>query len=275
MSATSVEIKATYADNKPLKILGDLIAKREKYLKGETTENAVTATAINVVKSLRAETVVAPLEARDDMIKVELVATNGAGWRGHPARRKATPDGKWDRTIRPVNLMYNLTGEGHLYKISIVNPNLVPKKSLNKPVYYVLAPNPSVAWKYGVARVTRALKKEAGMSRYAVQMSMAKIYDRSGGEAVRPFNGNSRQMLMARGAVTITRQGNGFSNGKFGLSFVDSLRYSLLALKHGPAALGMALMKAANSTAAIINKMGNVPLGKEIPTPFPEIKGKR
>ena len=46
---SSVSISATFADNKPLSVLNDLIAKRERFLRGETTEMAVRATAINVL----------------------------------------------------------------------------------------------------------------------------------------------------------------------------------------------------------------------------------
>lgn len=273
MAASSVQISAQFAANKPLEVLGDLIAKREKYLKGETTENAVTATTMQVVRSLAAETTVAPRKATPDMFELQLVAANAAGWRyvqGKGRRRSPVIGGHWQRAIRPVNWMYGHEGEGNLYRVKILNPNLTPKKSLNKPVYFVLAPDTATAEKFGLMLMNRALAKEAGMAKYAISASTAKIYDRPNAAPVKPPSG-SGAFQKAKNAVTVTKAGSGFDGGQFMIEYFDALRYSMSALKGSYSSLDMALKKAANSTAAIINKMGNVPLGEEIPTPFPEI----
>lgn len=50
-----VNVSATYGSGKPLSALADLIEKRMKWLR-ETPRDAVVATAINVLKSIRAQT---------------------------------------------------------------------------------------------------------------------------------------------------------------------------------------------------------------------------
>lgn len=54
--ASSIDIKATWANGKTLDELSKAIQNRIQYLKGETTEKAVTATCLTVLRSIRAAT---------------------------------------------------------------------------------------------------------------------------------------------------------------------------------------------------------------------------
>ena len=258
-------ITGTCLDGKPLEVLGDLVAKRQQYLR-ETTEQAVTATAINVVTSLRSATKKAPLKAKDDMFSVELVAPGG--WRGARGarRRVALRAGHEIRDVHPVNAMYQLKGGGDLYKITILNEKIRPSISLNKPYYYVLAPTAKVATDYARARVTRALRKESGMAKYALGIAQAKTSNR-------PMKSEAptgaKQMQTAYAAAKIDKWGGG---GEFGIRVFDALNYSVSALKGGEATMNEAMQKAANRTAGIINHCAGYRLDAPIPTPFPEAK---
>ena len=264
MATTSVDISID-ADGNSLAVLSDLIAKRAEFLRDETTEKAVTATTINVVTSLKADTKKAPLKAKPEMYRITQIGD--VGWRGPKGsrRRTAIVGDHRVKDVYPVNLMYGLKGAGFLYRIELENPNLTPKISKNKPVYIVMAPNFKVAEDYAKARVSRALGKESGMARYALGMAQARVSDR-------PMQseglGGSHAMQVAAQAANVTKDAK---RDSFSIDVNDELRYSIKALKSGDSALSNAIKKAANRTAAIINKLGTYRLHDPIPTPFPEV----
>lgn len=271
MAASEVNIEAD-ADGKPLSVLSDLIRRRAEVLKNETTEKAVIATTINVVTSIKAETKKAPLKAKPDMFEVRQV---GVGkWRRMAGKSRRIPfvGEVFDDSIHPVNLMRGLRDGGILYRISLTNPNIRPKSSKNAPYYYVLAPTLGVATDYAKARVGRALQKESGMARYALGMAQARASDRpmmSDGSV----NGSHAMQVAAQAAV-VTSGGSGFGQGTYWMEVNDKLRYSTSALRSGDASLDLAIKKAANRTAAIINHMADVPLDQKLETPFPEVAGR-
>lgn len=54
--ANDISIKATWGEKRTLEELSKAIQARTRELKGQTTENAVLATTLTVLKSLRAAT---------------------------------------------------------------------------------------------------------------------------------------------------------------------------------------------------------------------------
>lgn len=279
MATTSVRIDAKFAGDKPMEVLADLISKREKFLKGETTEKAVIATTINVVTSIRAETQKAPIKATTDMFTVKDTGLI-SGWRRDRGSRKSyrcarERGGRWRDDIHPVNLMgpVYIPGEfGHVYEIKPLNDHMDFRMNLNadKKAWFVMCQSPQAAYDYGLARMERYLKKSSGMAKYALGVAQAKLSDRPMSSDVAS---GSRQMQLARSAAQVASAGG---DGKFSMTVDDNLQYSELALVHGPASLDQATMKAANRTAAIINKLASpFALTKNIPTPFPEVAAKK
>lgn len=266
---TEVTIDATYG-GKPLEVLADLVAKREKFLKNETTKNAITATAINVLTSLKPETKAATKTVNSAMYRVELMP-GVAGWRGGKGNHRRTAvaaNGHRVAGVWPVNNMYGLKGDGHLYKITLTNPNLEPRKSKNAPRYFIMAPNMSVAVKFAEARMKRALDRERGLARMALGYAQAKVSTKPMAEkAAASVNAGK---VAATAAIVKTDGGD----GRFSIYIRDDLDYSIPALKRGAESLAAAMMKAANKTTAIINKLGAYRLDEQIPTPFPEVSGK-
>lgn len=268
---TEVTIDATYG-GKPLEVLGDFIAKREKYLKGETTEKATIATAINVLTSIKAETKVAPEKPNSAMFKVEQMS-GFAGWRGGNGNRRRTAigsDGHRVPGVFPVNNMYGLKGDGNLYKITLTNKNLAPVVAKNAPHYFIMAPNMSVAVKFAERIMERALKRERGLARMALGYAQAKVSNKPMSDTAKNIANLGRVIA----TVAEVEMGGSGSSGEFWLRVKDDLNYSVAALKNGGASLEIAMMRAANRTAAIINKIAGYRLDEEIPTPFPEVSRK-
>lgn len=269
MAATSVTFEAHWAGNKPLSVLQDLIAKREQFLKNETTENAVVATAINVLSSLKPQTKVARKEAADGDFEVRWCGESG--WRGGKGNRRRAPivNGHRVKDVFPVNNMYGLNGTGNLYRVTLTNKNIWPKVAKNAPVYYVMAPDATVARKFAVARVNRALKRESGLARGVIGYAQAKASNRPMSDAGAAIV--NKGALIAT-AAKVTTGGDGRGAGSFWFQFEDELNYSMRALKGDVAAIDIAMMKAANRTAGLINHLAGFDLDEQIPTPFPEVK---
>lgn len=95
-------------EGKPLSVLENLIEKRQKLL-GETVKESVIATAITVVKSLRAATKIAPKKAPEGSYLITDTGYVGswerkAGKLHRVARMSSNPKSPKVANIYPVNL---------------------------------------------------------------------------------------------------------------------------------------------------------------------------
>lgn len=284
--ANSIDIKATWANGKTLDELSKAIQERTQYLKGETTENAVTATCLNVLRSIRAATMQLGKKFAIDEGKWDIkIQTTGytSGWaypgKHNPKGRRVIRDGgskaieRDDKGKRVVNVAGGYQGKRiemsiKVYKLSIRNSH-----TNAKPFYETLIIAKSVedVRKFALQRINRRVQQYRGVSKRLLGLLMKKVYAASNV----PSDGPNLPYLDK--LAVVKKQGNGFSSGKFGISVEDNLVDALLAVKGGESGLQTALQKAANSTVGRINSMMDKigSFDEKIPTPFPEIsKGK-
>jgi len=276
MAAAQVTFKAT-ADGKPLEVLQDLVAKRASALR-ETTRDAVTATAINILNSLKSATKVAKVKPHRQSYWIEATNLFG-GFEGH--RKICVRIGSHYGTrsdIRPA-IGFTPGGESVLrsrvYKIIAKNPRMTFARNRNFPnrYWYVLCEHEGQARAYAEGRMERMLRKERGMARYTIGIAQAKVSTR-GSMTSRPSGAKSWQIAHRASQVKIS--GSGFNSGEFGIHFFDALDYSLDALKGGKSAFDLACMKAANKTAGLIHMAYvNRRFGEDCPTPYPEVRSRR
>lgn len=270
-SYTTIEASC---DGRPLKVLSDLIRKRENAL-NETSRDAAVATAINVVTSLKAMTKKAPMKANDKMFfNVRQIPGYRAGWeRVGTSYHRVARDGSGhvDRNI--TRMCRNLVGKAFskgevvgVWGFQLYNENL------NKTVYYCFATDEKHVRDYAKKVIlARLLKKESGMAKYTLGIAQARISTRS--EVVPPSG--AKQMRIAYDAARVIMNSTGFDEGEFSIEVADMLRYSLKAVKGEKAAMDMAIMSAANKTAGLIHlAYVNKGFGQDVKTPFPEVKRK-
>lgn len=167
--ANSISIKATWANNKTLEELSKAIQERTRKLKGETTENAVTATCLNVLKSLRAATLQLGKKFAIDQEKwlVDIKMTGyTAGWaypgKHNPKGRRVVRMGSHstdrdENGKRVVNLAGGYQGKTversvHVYKLTIKNTH-----TSAKPFYdsLIIAKSEEDVKKFAQGRITR------------------------------------------------------------------------------------------------------------------------
>ena len=270
--AAQITITAT-TDVGTLNKLAELVTLRVKALK-ETSQDAIVATGINILSSLRSMTKAAPLKGKRKMYTLERTGLV-AGWErsGKTFRRVVRSGGHVDRntTAHCRNLVganYVKGERVHVWKAQLHNENC------NNTLYYAFAKNEKQVREY-IEKVilSRLLSKESGMAKYTLGIAQAKA-------STRPMNTpkpqGSNAFKIAHAASDLHINASGISSGTASLSFVDNLRYSALALRGGPGQVNVAMQKAANKTAGLIRLAYlDKRFDQDCPTPFPEVQRRR
>lgn len=255
------------------------ISARVKYMKGQTTEGAVKATAINCLTSLRAETAVAP--KKDPVIidarwKIDIMATAyKPGWAYPPRKAKGgrrvirMAGGKAIDAGPNKNRVVNLAGhyrkkDGEsVLKVYAVTICELPN---TKPFYnsLIIAESKDALFRFIRKRIVRRIGQYRGISKKLLGLAMHKIASNKGEKP------NGRLGMLADDYAVVSVSGDGFNRGTFSISVLDNLPFSAQSLKHGPAGVGIALQKAANRCFKIIDRAAGYPVDRTPPPMFEE-----
>lgn len=273
MAIAQCRIEGVECEGGTLEKLAELIELRSKALQ-ESGKDAVIATGINILTSLKASTKKAPLKGRRKMYTLE--RTNlVAGWErhGNSFHRVVRSGGHVDRNVtahcRNLAGRHYFKGERlHVYKAQLFNENM------NNTLYYAVAKDEKTVRKYIEKDILgEFLKKESGMAKYTIGIAQAKA-------SSRPMNTpkptGSKAFQIAHAASQLNIRVGGYNSGEASLSFYDTLKYSADALRGGAGEMNSAIMKAANKTAGLIHMaFVNKRFDQDIKTPFPEVQRKR
>ena len=255
------------------------IAARVKYMRGQTTEGAVKATAINCLVSLRAETGVAPKKNPaiiDARWKIDIKATAyKPGW-AHPPRK----DKHGRRVIRMAggkaidagpnqNRVVNLAGRYRkqmgesVLKVYAVTICELPN---TEPFYnsLIIAESKDSLFTFIRKRIVRRIGQYRGISKRLLCIAMHKVVASKG---ERP---QGRLGMLADDYAIVNVSGDGFNRGTYTISFLDNLPFSAQSLKHGHAGVQIALEKAANRSFKIIERAAGYPVDRTPPPTFEE-----
>ena len=262
-------LKMTYG-SRPIEVLNQLIEKRKEILK-ESTRDAVVATAITVLKSLRADTKTAPGEAPEAAVRVEDTGLTASWERKGTTHRvvRTGPRGSVRRDLFPVNLAGHryMPGENvRVYRVTPAFPDRMTwEKNKHKGCWYVFAQSEDVARNFGLRAVTRRIAKYRGLAHTALGFAMAKTSTRQ------QFTAKSTSAKAQAAANAATNVVEVSGDGTWVISVTDALDYAGLALKSGPSGVNRAMMKGANSIAGRLRHSAAAPLDPPISTPFPEV----
>lgn len=249
----------------------------------------MTATAINVLKSLRALTGTVGknpnvIDGKWD-IKIEDTAYV-SGWAKPPRKHK-----KGRRVVRLGNSLALDAGENGNRVVNLAGPySKANEKSINvykltirntqtsKPPFYeslILAQSKEQVKKFADERIKRRIKQYKGISKRLLGILMGKVHSSQkvkDQQQTLPPNSNPVPAAFLASFGVVNKSGRGFANGQFAIKVQDNLVNAALALKNGLSDLETALQKAANSTIGRINKvLEGRGINEKIPTPFPEI----
>ena len=278
MATTSVTMTATCLNGKPLEALERLIDLRQGWLR-ETTSEAVIATAINVLSSIRAITKVADEKKALDSVSVTPFPSLVPSFRSVSKARNAKrvlclrygPHGHHAhvtfRNLAPpgASLMH--------YKVYVANDLRGNDAITYKREYYIIAASEEQARAYAAELRAKRIKRFKGMAKWTIGQAQSQVSQK--GVAAEPVTSAARQIGIKELQVAVYE--HGWGEGSVSVSVADTLRYAALALKGGPGEMNTALMRAANRTAGILNHSWQQKLFSyaPIPTPFPEVAGRK
>lgn len=262
------DITCATASGKSLEELSRLIALRSERL-GELTKDAVVAAAIDVLISLRSDTrdartnrsagVPRRIRPRPDLF------VSFRGPNRQPCLRAGSPRGPH---FEQGSFFFAERGMD-LKTLKVFE--IVSEHESIKP-YFVAAPSEAVALRVEARDSRRRIATKGGLAKTALGVAMAKISTRNTAD-----NPPRVAKILASKLSSVQISEEGFSSGTFSLEYRDDLDYSVAALKSGAGAMDIALQKAANKIAGMINhaahKSGD--FEHDIATPFPEIKRRR
>lgn len=230
-----------------------IVAARTKEL-GETTEQACTALAINVLKSLRAATKLATLKTD---ITVEDVTQQyypsfkrEKGKKGkNISTRVLRAGGKFGSILTPKRVIwlcgkYRKGEQLHTYKVI----DHISKE--DEFQYLIVAETQKQAEQHAKKFHVAKVKRTRGLAKYVLGLAMHRVHSK---ESIGANVTNEAQSIGMKNAEVNVRT-SGFNKGDVSISVHDKLDYAALALKNGEVEVGLAMQRALNSMTAFINK---------------------
>ena len=263
------DITCATASGKSLEELSRLIALRSERL-GELTKDAVVAAAIDVLISLRSDT----RDARTNRSagvprrirpRPDLFISFSGGSNPSPCLRIGSPRGPH---FKQGSFFFAERGMD-LKTLKVFE--IVSEHECIKP-YFVAAPSEAVARRVEARDSRRRIATKGGLAKTALGVAMAKISTRNTAD-----NPPRVAKILASKLSSVQISEEGYNSGSFSLEYRDDLDYGVAALKSGAGSMDIALQKAANKIAGMINhaahKSGD--FEHDIATPFPDIKRRR
>lgn len=254
-------------DGRPLSELSRLIVARSRWL-GESARDSVRATAVTFLQSLRALTRIAKRNGE----KIELVPSNLLvpsfrrwGGKSRPCLRvgkggNAYTPMKGTRVIYADGLT-NFTAQ-KVWTAEITRGEGDRRRTYK---YVVVASSQSSASR----AVRRASAKRISSWRGLARAAVSALLRKAGGSSTTSGKIGAKANDNAR----VTERGGGNS---FSVQILDNLSYASVAVKGGTSGIALALQKACNKSASVINRRCADLLDfKPLPTPFPEIRQRK
>lgn len=259
-------VSATVGNGRTLQEFSRLIAARSKYL-GETAADAVAACAIDALKSIRAVTAKATkrsvskdVEVKQDGALVPSFKTVG-GAKKFCIRNRGGAEYKGDEKISVA------ANSGKIAKCNVYR--FMDEHGEKKYKCLIVAPDAKSAAKVAKQIKQRRAMRYSGLAKAALARLMRKTATVSDG-------GEMTSATVARKADEQTRSVAQNGGEAHSLHLEDNLGYAVLAVKGGRAGVDIALRKAMNKIASVINQRCRKILGFEsLPAPFPEVKQRK
>lgn len=252
--------------------ISNIVQARTKEL-GETTEQACTALAINVLKSIRADSKTA--NTKGNIVVEDVTAqyypsfSREKGAKGKKiSTRVLRAGGKDGPVVQPDKVVWvcgNYVKGEKLFTFKVTD-----KRSEDKTFSYLMVcKSQKVAERHANKFHRAKVKRSRGLARYALGLAMHRVHAK---ESV-TGNIDPDAKTTAQREVDVNVNNTGFNNGSFSIYVHDKLEYAALAMNGGDNAVQMAMQRALNGMTAYINKrfdaQGSI-MGP-IKVPFPEL----
>lgn len=254
-------ISVTVDGNKTLEQFQQLIRERSKYLK-ETSEQSVSACALDVLRSIRALTT----KATKASVKKEVVVEPYDS----VYISAKTVGGKKMLCLRNTGSKTEYVGKEKVIYPTVRQPlkNFKVFKfndTYSNRTYLIVSPSSALAKKTAISIKQKEALRYSGLARNAISMLMKKAFNKNSNDDV---EGHITQVSNSLTSIQRRKSGDSFS-----ITLNDNLDYALPAVKGGQSGIDLAFQKAMNKITATINhKCKDLLMFKKLDTPFPELK---
>lgn len=264
----TVDTEVTWGD-RPLEELTRLMRQRSYFL-GETAKDAAIATMINVLVSLRAETLKASSRtAKLSRPSVELQRHLRASFdrmTNRPCLRRLSE--RSSKVTVPHRIKWLTDGlPNSVQQVFLVHPLHSRDSS-----YYVVAPSIANVYRFEEQRIKHRVAQGGGLARFAFSNAMKAL-------STKNTISESLAAYAMDAAIRLSSQKVRETADGIEVEFRDKLEHAIPALNGGAAAINRAYMKAANRTYGILAQalksnawLDGSKLGS---TPFPEVKRRK
>jgi hypothetical protein len=255
------EITITCAEGRPIQALNQLIDARNKWL-NETAEQACTAALIDVLVSLRAQTVVASPRKFEVDLNLHLTEFQ-PGFTGGKANPKLC--------LRVGKARYALQPKERLGSAAVddfKNCRVWRWMDVRDREWLIVAHSRAEAIKWAFDKIKKRAAKYKGLAKMALTQLMMKS-----GSVTAPSTENANAVGKSQEVTNVVKTSNG---DQFSVQADDMLNYARYAMWDGDNSINVAVMKASNKIASVINqKCKNLLMFGKIETPFPEVRSRR
>lgn len=265
--AIDLTFDLTTGSGGPVSVMQNIIAMRSKEL-SETTQDSCTAIAINILKSLRADTKVAKVNEKPT-IRVQCIDSmclpswKNVGKGKHVSIFRA---GKNGGEVKPKLKVVHIEGKyhkgmvRHAYRITDeIAPNVSKK-------YIIVALSVKDAYDYAKRKHKERIRHHTGLAKLALGVAMHEVHNENLGQYNTEVLGFAEQNVDAKVSST------GFNSGVTNIHVHDKLDYAADALKSGPNGVNLAMMKALNKmTSYIIHRLHQKGMQTSLKIPYPDL----
>lgn len=236
----------------------------------ETARDSIAALAINVLKSIRSVTKVAKKSKmkadvkKDNTLVVSCTTSNG---KRLPCARIAGSNTRYTGKETTIVSKSCPITQMKVFRFTDVNRKH-PKN------YLVFAGTIGEAKRMARNIIQRRGLRYSGLAKRAIGWLMMKTNTQKVNDVYNPLVDSKANENTSKKEVVVKSN----DGGKYGLILQDDLNYSLKAIKGGRCTVDIQMKKAMNKIVSIINrkiKGGDFISGKELETPFPEVRGRK
>lgn len=247
--ALDISYDLTTADGQNPNVLAQIIQARTKEL-GETTQNACVAVAINILKSLRAQTKVAKPNETPHITMENVDGSFTPSWKGVKGGkpRPCLRAGKDGAEITDAKVIWYVPKyvKGQVWHAYHVVDHVGVDK---KYEYLIVALSEKDAFKKVCQIHRNRIKRHKGLAKVALGIAMHKVYEGQGGGSASP----NVQSIANQNVETRIASG-GFGSGYTSIYVHDKLDYATAALKNGYASVSDSIRNAAAKMIGYLQK---------------------
>ena len=269
-------LKITY-DGGPISKLNELIEKRQKWL-GETYKDAIVATAITALQSIRkgtkyyrgevAEGWICAVTPRRDVHPSFYGAGHCRCFReGRFPRRNAKRVNLGTACVQLVPPGADLSWrQAGVWKVEL-SKERAERWRFQPILFHVAAMSEDSVKSYLRKRYGHIADRQKGLARAVLGVAMAQL-------STRPPANEKAGKHVAKIAKRYSVVSQADSGNTFSVHIESNLSYAVGALEGGAASVDAALKSAANRIAGMIRNKAGARLDENLSTPFPEVKRK-